>query len=56
MTLLTRLAFLLLRRLWYHFCHTQFLCQNQVLIICMALDQLLHTYGQKYSQITNCYE
>jgi hypothetical protein len=26
--------------------HTWFLCQNQVLIICMTQDQLFHTYGQ----------
>jgi hypothetical protein len=37
-------------------CHTRFLCQNQVLIICMAHDQLLHTYGQKCSQKSNCHE
>jgi hypothetical protein len=37
-------------------CHTQFLYQNQVLIICMTHDQLFHTYDQKCSQITNCYE
>jgi hypothetical protein len=30
-------------------CHTQFLCQNQVLIVCMIQDQLFHTYGQKCS-------
>jgi hypothetical protein len=24
-----------------------FFCQNQVLIVCMTLDQLFHTYGQK---------
>jgi hypothetical protein len=51
-TLLTRLAFLRLTRFWYYFCHTQFLCQNQVLIVCMTQDQLFHTYGQKCSQIT----
>jgi hypothetical protein len=37
-------------------CHTQFLHQNQVLIICMTQDQLFHTYGQKGSQITTCHE
>jgi hypothetical protein len=37
-------------------CHTQFLFQNQVLIICMTQDQLFHTYGQKCSQITKCRE
>jgi hypothetical protein len=37
-------------------CHTRFLCQNQVLIICITQDQLFHTYGQKYSQITKCHE
>jgi hypothetical protein len=40
-----------------HVCyHTRFLCQNQVLIICMTQDQLFHTYGQKCSQITKCHE
>jgi hypothetical protein len=29
--------------------HTRFLCQNQVLIVCMTQDQLFHTYGQKCS-------
>jgi hypothetical protein len=47
MTLLTRLAFLWLTRLWYHSCHTRFLCQNHVPIICMTQDQLFHTYNQK---------
>jgi hypothetical protein len=47
MTLLTRLAFLWLTQLWYHFCHTRFLCQNQVLIACTTQDQLFHTYGPK---------
>jgi hypothetical protein len=56
MTLLTRLALLQLTRLWYHFCHTWFLCQNQVVIVCMTQDQLLHTYGQECSQITKCHE
>jgi anthranilate/para-aminobenzoate synthase component II len=28
-------------------CHTRFLYQNQVLIICMTHDQLFHTYGSK---------
>jgi hypothetical protein len=37
-------------------CHTRFLCQNQVLIVCMTHDQLFHTYGQKCSQITKCHE
>jgi hypothetical protein len=37
-------------------CHTQFLCQNQVLIVCMTQDQLFHTYGQKCSQITKCHK
>jgi hypothetical protein len=37
-------------------CHTLFLCQNQVLIICMAQDQLFHTYGQKCSQIIKYHE
>jgi hypothetical protein len=27
--------------------HTLFLCQNQVLIICMTQDPLFHTYGPK---------
>jgi hypothetical protein len=30
-------------------CHTLFLYQNQVLIVCMTQDQLFHTYGQKCS-------
>jgi hypothetical protein len=47
MTLLSRLAFLRLTRLWYHFCHYLFLCQNQVLIVCLTKDQLFHTYGTK---------
>jgi hypothetical protein len=37
-------------------CHTRFLCQNQVLIVCMTQNQLFHTYGQKCSQITKCHE
>jgi hypothetical protein len=37
-------------------CHTRFLCQNQVLIVCMTQDQLFHTYGQKCSQITKCHK
>jgi hypothetical protein len=37
-------------------CHTQFLHQNHVLIVCMTQNQLFHTYGQKGSQITNCHE
>jgi hypothetical protein len=37
-------------------CHTRFLCQNHVLIVCMTHDQLFHTYGQKCSQITKCHE
>jgi hypothetical protein len=37
-------------------CHTRFLRQNQVLIVCMTQDQLFHTYGQKCSQITKCHE
>jgi hypothetical protein len=28
-------------------CHTRFLCQNQVLMVCMTQDQLFHTYGPK---------
>jgi hypothetical protein len=36
-------------------CHTQFLCQNRVLIVCMTQDQMFHTYGQKCSQITKCH-
>jgi hypothetical protein len=27
--------------------HTQFLCQNRVLIVCMTQDQLFHTYEPK---------
>jgi hypothetical protein len=30
-------------------CHTRFLCQNEVLIVCMTQDQLFNTYGQKCS-------
>jgi hypothetical protein len=37
------------------FCHTQFLCQNRVLIVCMTQDQMFHTYGQKGSQKTKCH-
>jgi hypothetical protein len=37
-------------------CRTRFLCQNQILIVCMTQDQLFHTYGQKQSQITKCHE
>jgi hypothetical protein len=37
-------------------CHTQFLCQNQVLIVWMTQDQLFYTYGQKGSQISKCHE
>jgi hypothetical protein len=36
-------------------CHTWFLCQNRVLIICMTQDQMFHTYGQKGSQKTKCH-
>jgi hypothetical protein len=36
-------------------CHTRFLCQNRVLIVCMTQDQMFHTYGQKCSQIINCH-
>jgi hypothetical protein len=32
-----------------HICHTRFLHQNQVIIICMTQDQFFHTYGQKCS-------
>jgi hypothetical protein len=28
-------------------CHSQFLCQNQVLIVCMTQDQWFHTYDPK---------
>jgi hypothetical protein len=28
-------------------CHTRFLRQNRVLIVCMTQDQMFHTYGQK---------
>jgi hypothetical protein len=37
-------------------CHTRFLCQNEVLIVCMTQDHLFHTYSQKCSQITKCHE
>jgi hypothetical protein len=36
-------------------CHTRFLCQNRVLIVCMTQDQMFHTYGQKGSQKTKCH-
>jgi hypothetical protein len=36
-------------------CHTQFLCQNQVLIVCMTQDQMFHTYGQKGLYKTKCH-
>jgi hypothetical protein len=36
-------------------CHTWFLSQNRVLIVCMTQDHLFHTYGQKCSQITKCH-
>jgi hypothetical protein len=39
----------------YDGCHTRFLCQNRLLIVCMTQDQLFHTYGQKCSQITKCH-
>jgi hypothetical protein len=29
------------------FCHTRFLCQNHVLIVCMTQDQWFHTYDPK---------
>jgi hypothetical protein len=35
-------------------CHTRFLCQDRVLIVCMTQNQMFHTYGQKCSQITKC--
>jgi hypothetical protein len=37
-------------------CHTRFLCQNRVLIVCMTQDHLFNTYGQKCSQITKCHK
>jgi hypothetical protein len=37
-------------------CGTRFLCQNQVLIVCMTRDQLFYTYGKKGSQKTKCHE
>jgi hypothetical protein len=37
---------------WVLVCYTWFLCQNQVLIVCMTQDQLFHTYVQKCLQIT----
>jgi hypothetical protein len=37
------------------YCHTRFLCQNRVLIVCMTQDQMFHTYDQKCSQITKCH-
>jgi hypothetical protein len=38
------------------FYHTQFLCQNQVFIVCMTQDQLFHIYDQKCSQIFKCHK
>jgi hypothetical protein len=35
-------------------CHTWFLCQNRVLIVCTQ-NQMFHTYGQKCSQVTKCH-
>jgi hypothetical protein len=40
---------------WETHCHTRFLSQNRVLIVCMTQDHLFHTYGQKCSQITKCH-
>jgi hypothetical protein len=40
-----KLVFYLVYTLSY--CHTRFLCQNQVLIVCMIQNQLFHTYGPK---------
>jgi hypothetical protein len=36
-------------------CHTRFLSQTRVLIVCMTQDHLFHTYGQKCSQIIKCH-
>jgi hypothetical protein len=36
-------------------CHTRFLCQNQVLIVCMTQNQMFHTYSQKSLQKTKCH-
>jgi hypothetical protein len=38
-------------QLWYHFFHTQFLCQNQVLITCVPRIIYSKHMDQKCSQI-----
>jgi hypothetical protein len=40
MTILTRLAFLRSTWHWYHSCHTQFLSQNRMLIVCVLRNQV----------------
>jgi hypothetical protein len=45
-TLLTRLTFLWLTQLWYHFYHARFYEQNQVLIACV-LRIIYSTHGHK---------
>jgi hypothetical protein len=42
-------------RITAQYCHTRFLCQNRVLIVCMTQDQMFHTCGQKGSQKTKCH-
>jgi hypothetical protein len=37
-------------------CHTRFLCQNQVLIICMPMINCSTHIDKKCSQITKCHE
>jgi hypothetical protein len=37
-------------------CHSQFLCQNQVLIGCVPKIIYCTHMGQKYSQIAKCHE
>jgi hypothetical protein len=55
-SLLSSLAFLWLTRLWYHFCHTRFCKQNQVLIVCMPRINCFTHKDKKCSQITKYLE
>jgi hypothetical protein len=44
MTIQTRLAFLQSTWHWYHSCHTRFLSQNRMLIVCVPRNQVyIHT-------------
>jgi hypothetical protein len=47
MTLLSRLAFLWLTWLWYHFCHARFFMPKSSTHRMYDQDQLFHTYEQK---------